>query len=271
MQAFNTLKLTHFAPTIAFLTGVPAPTDGEQEVYKPLVSLCEEKTGKSQVEKILVYNPDAIGQFFFEKYKEKIFSPLAERAQMQVPFLTAFPSKTPVCFATMFSGADPSVHGINRYEKPVLKVDTLFDEWAKAGKKVALISKGGQSIPKIFANRPIDYYITNGDKESVDKAIELLQTSDYDVIEVYNQEYDDKLHITYPISLSCKRAAKHYVESYVRLYDAVKTYWKDYSSLLTFSPDHGAHRIGKVFIGTHGKNVPSDMNILHFFTFFGNV
>ena len=73
MQAFNTLKLTHFAPTIAFLTGVPAPTDGEQEVYKPLVSLCEEKTGKSQVEKILVYNPTRSGNFSLKNTRKKFF------------------------------------------------------------------------------------------------------------------------------------------------------------------------------------------------------
>ena len=268
-QVFNTKKLTTFAPTIASLTGVSAPRDGEKETFPSLEKLCLEKTGKTTVEKALIFNPDAIGQEFFEKYETKIFAPLDERTMLKEHFLTAFPPKTPVCFATMFSGAEPSVHGINHYEKPVLKVDTLFDVWSREGKKVALISKGGQSIPRIFAERNIDYYITNGDKESVDKAIELLRTSDYDIIEVYNQEYDDKLHVTHPRSVSCKNAAKHYVSSYVRLYDAVQTYWKQYDRLIGFFPDHGAHRIGKIFTGAHGKNIPSDMNIVHFFSIFG--
>lgn len=268
-KTFNTTRLTTFAPTIASLTGVSAPNDGEKETLPALEKACEEAFGKKMVDKILIYNPDAIGEEFFRRYEKTIFPPLVERAQYTQEFLTAFPPKTPVCFATMFTGADPSVHGINHYEKPVLKIDTLFDVWSREGKKVALISKGGQSIPKIFAERNIDYFITNGDRESVDKAIELLKSSDYDVIEVYNQEYDDKLHVTHPRSFACKRAARHYVASYVRLTDAVKTYWKDYASLITFSPDHGAHRIGKILLGTHGKDIPSDRNILHFFSFYG--
>ena len=175
----------------------------------------------------------------------------------------------PVPFATMFTGASPEVHGIRHYEKPVLKIDTLFDAWARAGKKVALVSKGGQSIPRIFAERNIDYFITSCDAESVEKGIELIASDKYDIIEVYNQEYDDMLHVTHPRSYFCLRAAKHYVNSYVKLYDAVKTYWKDYTSLITFSPDHGAHRIGKIFLGTHGSEIPSDMNIVHFFSVLG--
>ena len=32
------------------------------------------------------------------------------------------------------------------------------------------------------------------------------------------------------------------------------------------APDHGAHRIGKIFLGTHGDCIPDDMNISHFYT-----
>ena len=38
----------------------------------------------------------------------------------------------------------------------------------------ALVSKGGQSIPRIFAERNIDYFITSCDAESVEKGIELI-------------------------------------------------------------------------------------------------
>lgn len=261
--------LTCFAPTVAFLTGVDAPEKAEGKVLNELVSLVKEKTGKEHVQKALIFNPDAIGEFFLDRYAQKIFPPLIGESDAHIRFLTAFPSKTPVCFATMFSGCSPAVHGINKYEKPVLTVDTLFDRWAAAGKKVALVSKGGQSIPRIFAERKIDYFITNGDKESVDKAIELMQDPSYDIIEVYNQEYDDMLHMTYPRSYFCKRAAKHYVASYSRLLDAVKTYWQGYDVLTTFSPDHGAHRIAGFLTGTHGDDVPSDMHIVHFFNVFG--
>ena len=81
-----------------------------------------------------------------------------------------------------------------------------------------------------------------------------------------------KEHEPAPIGLhrNMERAASFLSdEKYVKLYDAVKTYWKDYTSLITFSPDHGAHRIGKIFLGTHGSEIPSDMNIVHFFSVLG--
>lgn len=268
-KEFNKIPLTRFASTIADISGTEKPKQADETRVDEILSLVKTKTGKNTVDKLLIFNPDAIGEEFFKRYETKIFSPLTERADLQVKFLTAVPPKTPVCFATMFTGASPEVHGIRHYEKPVLKIDTLFDAWARAGKKVALVSKGGQSIPRIFAERNIDYFITSCDAESVEKGIELIASDKYDIIEVYNQEYDDMLHVTHPRSYFCLKAAKHYVNSYVKLYDAVKTYWKDYTSLITFSPDHGAHRIGKIFLGTHGSEIPSDMNIVHFFSVLG--
>ena len=235
---------------------------------KQILELVKNTTGKDTVDKVLIYNPDAIGQIYYEKYREKIFSPLDGVTHLTVPFITMYPPKTPVCFGTMFTGATPQVHGITKYEKPVITIDSLFDCWARAGKKVALISNAKQSIPRIFANRNIDYYYPENDEAVIEKALELLRNSDYDVIEVYNQEYDDFLHVTHPRSYFCKRASKRYVARYLRLIEQAKESWKDYSFLTTFSPDHGAHRILKILIGTHGKNIPEDMNIVHFFSCF---
>lgn len=262
---FNEIPLTRFAATIAEISGTEKPAQADEKTVPAVLDLVKEKTGKTTVDKVLIYNPDAIGKEFYLEYRERIFAPLDALSDLKVDFLTAVPPKTPVCFATMFTGAAPSVHGITRYEKPVLTIDTLFDAWARAGKKVALVSKGGQSIPRIFANRNINYFITNSDEESVEKGIELIASDEYDVIEVYNQEYDDMLHVTYPRSYFCRRAARHYVASYKKLNEAVEKYWANYSSLVSFSPDHGAHRIGGILVGTHGKEIPSDMNICHFF------
>lgn len=58
------------------------------------------------------------------------------------------PSVTPVCFASMYSGVMPEIHGIMRYEKPVLKIKTVFDALAAAGKRCAIVSTEGDSISK---------------------------------------------------------------------------------------------------------------------------
>lgn len=267
---FNTIPLTRFACSIADVSGVEKPEFADETRVEEILDLVKSKTGKSVVDKLVIYNPDAIGCEFYKRYRDKIFAPLDALSDLKIGFLAAFPPKTPICFATMFTGAPPSVHGINKYEKPVLKIDTLFDAWARAGKKVALVSKVGQSIPRIFAERNIDYFLTENDRQSVDKAIELIKSNEYDVIEVYNQEYDDMLHATHPRSYFCRRAAKHYVKSYEKINAAVNKYYSGQTTLVTFSPDHGAHRIGGVFLGTHGKEIPSDMNVYHFFTVYGD-
>lgn len=269
-KKFNEIPLTRFACTIADISGAEKPEKADGVRVNEILELVKNKTGKDTVDKLVIFNPDAIGCEFYNLYRKKIFAPLDCLTDLRIGFLTAVPPKTPVCFATMFTGADPSVHGINKYEKPVLKIDTLFDAWARAGKKVALVSKAGQSIPRIFADRKIDYFITDSDESSVNKAIELIKSDEYDVIEVYNQEYDDMLHVTYPRSYFCRRAAKRYVASYEKINDAVKKYYAGKTALITFSPDHGAHRIGGFLLGTHGKEIPSDMNIYHFFTVYGD-
>ena len=59
-------------------------------------------------------------------------------------------SVTPVCFGTMYTGLSPQEHGIMKYRKPVLQVDTVFDYLVKEKKKAAIISTEGDSISRIF-------------------------------------------------------------------------------------------------------------------------
>ena len=68
---------------------------------------------------MLIYNPDAIGQWLIQKYTDD-FAPVMRHTQLAIPFLTAFPPVTPVCFATMYTGAAPEIHGIRKYEKGLL-------------------------------------------------------------------------------------------------------------------------------------------------------
>ena len=100
------------------------------------------------------------------------------------------PSVTPVCFGTMYTGAQPSVHGIQKYEKPVITIDTLFDALLRAGKKVALITYGKCSLSKIFLERNIDYYhFDEGGIASVNaKAMEVILNDKHDFIVIYNKK-----------------------------------------------------------------------------------
>ena len=94
------------------------------------------------------------------KYTDK-FAKVINNTRMALPMRTVMPSVTPVCFATIYTGVMPSVHGIQRYEKPVLKVDTLFDRLIENGKKPVIIAPKECSMSKIFKEREMDYIISN--------------------------------------------------------------------------------------------------------------
>lgn len=53
----------------------------------------------------------------------------------------------------------PEIHGIMKYEKPVLKIATAFDALAAAGKRCAMVRPMATVFQKIFLERNIDYYI----------------------------------------------------------------------------------------------------------------
>ncbi|NLB41411.1 MAG: hypothetical protein GX815_03990 [Clostridiales bacterium] len=66
------------------------------------------------------------------------------------------PSVTPVCFDTLYTGAQPEVHGIQKYEKLVIKIDSLFDALIRQGKKPVIIVETNCSMSKIFLERDMD-------------------------------------------------------------------------------------------------------------------
>ena len=51
----------------------------------------------------------------------------------------------------MYTGAQPEVHGIRKYEKPVIRIDTLWDALVRAGKKAAIVADNKCSMGKLDA------------------------------------------------------------------------------------------------------------------------
>jgi len=145
----NTYDISSVAATAAAMLGI-APPEHASEAYD---ALAEHKT-----ERMLIYNPDAVGLWLYEKYKP-LFAEAEKRSDFILPAHSYMPSVTPVCFATMYSGASPELHGIQSYTKPILTIDTLFDALIRAGKRGAIIAEPRCSIAKIFLDRNMDYYI----------------------------------------------------------------------------------------------------------------
>ncbi len=232
-----------------------------------VLSKAQEKFGAEKCDRVVMYNPDAIALWIYEKYYKKYFSRLEENTDLMLPMLSVFPPVTPVCFGSMYSGLQPAVHGIQSYTKPVLKCDTVFDRLIAAGKKAAIVSTAGDSISLIFLERKMDYFIYKSVKECNDKAAELIKSDEYDLIVLYNADYDYWMHRSSPTGLPAKNALRKNVAEYLALKELIKSEWKGkHRTALAFAPDHGCHR-WHWLLGMHGINEPCDMNTVHLWSF----
>lgn len=240
----------------------------KENMAKPMEEVLEQSKKEFLEEgcdRIFVYNPDAIALWIYEKYKE-YFSELEKRATLALELDSVFPPVTPACFGSMYTGLSPSEHGIQKYEKYVLKVNTIFDQLVAAGKKVAIVSTENDSISILFLEREIDYFIYKTVDECNSKAMELIDNDEYDVIVLYNGNYDYRMHRNTPTGKRALGELKKNIETYCEIFDEIEKKWKSHNSCVLFAPDHGCHRfLG--FLGNHGKNEPCDMLTKHFYGF----
>ena len=294
---FNEVCIAQVASTILALLGIPEEKINPSEpdmapLIKSVVDSAQKKFGMDEsslvcapCDRIVMYNPDAIAYWIFGRYYQKHFASLARDVDLIYPMLSVFPPKTPVCFASMYTGFMPETHGIKKYEKPVLKCTTLFDRLISAGKKIAIVSTAGDSISLIFLERKMDYFIYKTVAECNEKASELIKNDEYDVIVLYNTDYDYWMHRNTPTGLVAQSALKQDIREYTALRKLIKEEWGSTSdkqsatdkqsvadkgakhrTALAFAPDHGCHRWYGV-LGQHELNEPCDMNTVHMWSF----
>ena len=216
-----------------------------------------------KADRIFMYNPDAIAQWIYEKYPH-LLKEVVERTDLAIPFRTVMPSVTPVCFGTMYTGAQPEVHGIQAYVKPVIQIDTIFDALIRAGKRCAIVSTGGDSMSEIYLGRDMDYYIYDTVEEVDAKAVELIIEDKHDFIAVYNKDYDAKMHRFGPEGVEALAELRSNAEDFAMFDVLIGRHWKEHNTLVGFAMDHGCHEI-KDGMGSHGLAMPEDLNIVHFY------
>ena len=256
-------SLDSVAPTICLLMGVPPIRGASAEPIREVLQASD-----GEVEKVLLYTPDAIGEGMFRDYLDE-FDPIIEVAGLEVPIRSMNPSYTPVCYGSMFTGMKPHEHGIEKYEKPVLKCDTMFDALARAGKKVAIVAVKDSSIDTIFRGRSVDYYSEKYDPEAEERALQLLEEGGHDLILVYHQEYDDVMHRTTPRSPEALEAFRRHLGTFTRFGEAFNKAWAGYDRAIAFLPDHGTHIDAESGRGSHGSDSPEDMEVRHFWGLYG--
>lgn len=258
----SSICISSVAATALAVSGVEVPENIEKP-NKLITALAEKKLGDKKVDRVVLYNPDAVALWVYQKYTE-MFTDAALCSDLALPMLSVMPSVTPVCFASMYSGVMPDIHGIKRYEKPVLSVGTLFDWFIKAGKKAAIVSTERDSISMIFLEREMEYFIYDTPEEVNKKALELIDEDRFDLIVIYNGNYDGTMHKHGPEAEESLRALEMNIAFYSELIAKINAQWKDHSVFYGFCPDHGCHEIDGG-CGSHGLDMEEDMNVIHFY------
>ena len=250
-------------PTVCELFGIPEPEQCGAAAIAPVVDQAARTMGEGAMERMVLFCCDAMGEHQREHFPE-VFERIEKTAPFRIPAVSVMPSVTPVCYGTIFTGAAPCVHGIQKYEKPVLQTDTLFDALARAGKDVAIISYNYCSIDTIFRRRNVDYYSFRSDEQSFECTLELIAKNNYDVIISYMTEYDSQQHKTGCFSPECTRQALLAAERFEKLAEAMDKCYSGMNHSLVFVPDHGGHLIDETH-GTHGFDIPEDMLVSHYY------
>ena len=258
----NETSLDTLCAALAQAMGIDAPA----QAAAPNEALCayvENALAGQKADRVFMYNPDAIAQWIHEKYPFFLREANA-RTSVQIPFRTVMPSVTPVCFGTMYTGAQPAVHGIQGYKKPVITIDTLFDAMLRAGKKPAIVSTAKDSLSLIFLEREMDYFIYDTVEEVNAKAAELIIRDQHDFILVYNGNYDLYMHKFGPESPEALGELRANTQAYAQFDTLIQTHWKQHNSLVGFAMDHGCHEIDGG-CGSHGLDMEEDLNIVHLY------
>lgn len=181
-----------------------------------MIGLAHGALGGEPVRRCLVFAPDAFGEQV-RNIRPDLFEATAAVAPLEVRMRSIDPPWTPVCFASMFSGAMPERHGIRKHEKPALATDTVFDAFARAGRRVAIVAVQDSSMDRIFRGRALDYYLEKYDPWVTEKAITLLTADRHDLVVAYHQEYDDVMHALGPAHPRAPRGARNHVEAFADL------------------------------------------------------
>lgn len=258
----NADNLDTLCSALSYAIGIAPPSQAALPNGKLCRYLDESMTGQ-KITRIFMYNPDAIAQWVYHKYPH-MFTEVQQRTDIAIPFCTVMPSVTPVCFGTMYTGAQPEIHGIQGYVKPVIQIDTIFDAFIRNGKKAAIVSTTGDSMSKIFLERNMDYYIYDTVEQVNAKACELIMKDQYDFIAVYNGNYDAYMHKYGPESNEALGELRSNIRAFGMFWELISEHWKTHDTLIGFAMDHGCHEIDGN-CGSHGLDMEEDLNITHLY------
>lgn len=261
----NKTSLDRLCAALSCAMGIDPPRESAP-ACRELLEFVDKKLHGQRVDRVIMYNPDAIAQWVFEKYGA-MFEQILKLTDLALPFATVMPSVTPVCFGTMYTGAQPKIHGIQSYVKPVIKIDTIFDALIRSGRKPAIVCTENDSLSRIYLDREMDYFFYETVDEVNRKAEELIVKDEHDFIVIYNGNFDSRMHKFGPNSNEALTELQANIQAYRRFLRLVEAHSKGKNVLVGFAMDHGCHEIDGG-CGSHGLDMEEDLNIVHLYKLF---
>ncbi len=255
MRSLDTLCAAY-----AYAMGLEPPKEAAP-ANPELTEYADKALGGRKADRVFLYNPDAIALWIWEKYAP-LLKNVEDRTALSVELCSVMPSVTPVCFGTLYTGAQPEVHGIRKYIKPVITVDTLFDALIRAGKRPVIVAEENSSLDRIFREREMDYFSFPTVAGVNEKAAQLIREDQYDLYVIYNGDYDSIMHKFGPESPEALAALKANASAYTEFDRLIRQHWTGHDTLLGFAMDHGCHEIDGGS-GSHGLDMEEDLHIRH--------
>lgn len=265
----NSISTTRLAATIADIAGFDAPTESEPPI-EWLADLWKEKLG-GRADGVFIFSADAIPSWIVRKYTDK-FAKVWKYTPMMIPMRTVMPTITPIDYAAFFSGAMPEINGVDRYLKPILtpeltqpllKSDSLIAAAVRSGRKVCVITCSDGCIASMLSRSGADFRIIPGDDDEAmfREALSVIESEEYDFVFLYQLGFDYSQHSNGPESEKSLETLGKIIERFETFCECIKKYHHG-NNLVIFHTDHGCHATDDG--GSHGKDIPEDTDIFHF-------
>lgn len=157
--------LTAVAPTICALLGLPAPAAAAGQ---PLPEVTRDLGRPARLLALLV---DALGIATWQRHRAVAPCLTGLFTRRLEPLESVVPTKTPVCFATIASGALPAAHQVLSRQDD-FAVPTIFDVLRAAGVDHAVVGRAHSSTGLLYARYAARARLSRANQE--DRVLALL-------------------------------------------------------------------------------------------------
>ena len=123
---------------------------------------------------------------------------------------------------------------------------------------------GKKRFKQALLERDMDYIICKTHQECNEHAKRVLEEDQYDIITLYNGNYDGWMHRYGPESQEALDQLRDNAKVFAELSAIAKKVWAGKNGVAAFLPDHGCHEIDGG-CGSYGLDMQEDMNVIHFY------